>query len=169
MENTHSTQVRAETGSEKQLPKFSGFSHMSIPVRDNKEALRFFTEVLGAELVFDREGFAEVEICGIIVGFSPQKEGWTGFQSEFPHYAFFIEGDQFIPMKERLESYGVPTTQIWTRDGIRTLMYFRDPSGNLFEIYCPKGFKDAHKVPRGANAGGDYKINFGALNYDWKG
>ena len=169
MENTHSTQVRAETGSEKQLPKFSGFSHMSIPVRDTKEALRFFTEVLGAELVFDREGFAEVQMGGVILGLSLQEEGWTGHKAEYPHYGFFIEGDQFIPMKERLESHGVPTTQIWTRDGVRTLMYFRDPSGNLFEIYCPKGFKDAHKVPRGANAGGDYKIDLGALNHDWKG
>ena len=48
-------------------------------------------------------------------------------------------------------------------------MYFRDPSGNLFELYCPKGFKDADKVPRGAGVGGDYEIDLGALNYDWKG
>ncbi len=169
MDNTSSTPIRAETVSEKQRPEFSGFSHVSLPVRDSKEALRFFTEVLGAELVFDREGFGEVKIGGIILGLSPQKEGWTGYKAEFPHYAFFIEGDQFISMKERLESYGVPTTQIWTRDGVRTLMYFRDPSGNLFELYCPKGFKDADKVPRGAGVGGDYEIDLGALNYDWKG
>jgi len=25
------------------------------------------------------------------------------------------------------------------------------------------------KVPHGAGAGGDYEIDFGALNYDWKG
>ncbi|NIO06486.1 MAG: hypothetical protein GTO40_00320, partial [Deltaproteobacteria bacterium] len=114
-------------------PTFSGFSHMSLPVRDTKEALRFFIEVLGAELVFDREGFAEVKLGGVVIGFSPQEKGWTGRGAEYPHYGFFIEGDQFIPMKERLESYGVPTTKIWTRDGVRTLMYFRDPSGNLFE------------------------------------
>jgi len=169
MENVTSSQLRVEAVSRKQRPEFSAFSHVSLPVRDSKEALRFFTEVLGAELVFDREGFGEVKIGGIILGLSPQKEGWTGYKAEFPHYAFFIEGDQFISMKERLESYGVPTTQIWTRDGVRTLMYFRDPSGNLFELYCPKGFKDADKVPRGAGAGGDYEIDLGALNYDWKG
>ena len=25
------------------------------------------------------------------------------------------------------------------------------------------------KVPHGAGGGGDYEIDFGALNYDWKG
>ncbi len=169
MENVNSSQLRVEPVSRKQRPEFSGFSHLSLPVRDLKEALRFFTEVLGAELVFDRGEFGEVRLSGVIIGFSPQKEGWTGYKAEFPHYAFFIEGDQFTPMKERLERDGVPTTQIWTRDGVRTLMYFRDPSGNLFELYCPKGFKDADKVPRGAGAGGDYEIDLGALNYDWKG
>jgi hypothetical protein len=69
-------------------------------------------------------------------------------------------------MKERLESYGVPTTEPWTRDYVKALMYFRDPSGNLFEMYCAQGFKG--KLRRGARAGGDYEIDFEALNYDWK-
>ena len=169
MEEPPASQARTEIASEKPRPKVSGISHMSLPVRNTKEAIRFFIEILGAEPVFERDGFGEVQMGGIILGFSQQEEGWTGYAAEYPHYAFFIEGDQFIPMKDRLESYGVPTTQIWTRDGVRTLMYFRDPSGNLFEIYCPNGFKDAHKVPRGAKAGGNYDIDLAALNYDWKG
>lgn len=150
-------------------PQFSGFSHVSVPVRDLQEAKRFYTQVLGGELVFDRPGFLEIKIGGIILGFSRQDGGWTAPRAEFPHYAFFISGDQFLPMKERLEKNGVPTTRIWTRDGLRALMYFRDPSGNLFEIYCPEGFRDADKLPRGIRAGGDYDIDFGALNYQWTG
>jgi len=80
-----------EPVSQKEGPEFSDFSHVSLPVLNSKEALRFFTEVLGAELVFDREGFGEVKIGGIILGFSPQKEGWTGYKAEFPHYAFFMK------------------------------------------------------------------------------
>ncbi len=169
MENVNSSQLRVEPVSRKEGPEFSGFSHLSLPVRDLKEALRFFTEVLGAEPVFDRGEFGEVRLGGVIIGLAPQKEGWTGWDAEFPHYGFFIEPEGFLPMKKRLETHGVPTTKIWTRDGIRTLMYFRDPSGNLFEIYCLKGLKDAHKAPRGAGAGGDYEIDLGALNYEWKG
>ena len=37
-----------------------------------------------------------------------------------------------------LRQSGVTTTEPWTRDGIKGLLYFRDPSGNLLEMYCPK-------------------------------
>ena len=33
-------------------------------------------------------------------------------------------------------------------------MYFRDPSGTLWELYCESGFSEA--VRRGVSAGGDY-------------
>ena len=31
--------------------------------------------------------------------------------------------------------------------GVEALMFFRDPSGNLIELYCEKGFKGADKLP----------------------
>jgi hypothetical protein len=48
-------------------------------------------------------------------------------------------------------------------------MYFRDPSGNLFEMYCQNGPKEVASFPRGPNQGGNYVVDFGALNYEWKG
>ena len=72
-----------------------------------------------------------------------------------------------LPLKERLESYGVPTSEVWSRNGIDAVMYFRDPSGTLWELYCESGFKGA--VRRGVSAGGDYIPDVTALNYDtWK-
>jgi hypothetical protein len=47
-------------------------------------------------------------------------------------------------------------------------LYFRDPSGNLFEMYCPMLKEAAHFV-RGAKQGGSYTIDFSSLNYQWKG
>jgi len=167
MENASSSGLGSDKTSTKKRPKFSGFSHISLPCRDIQETIRFFTEVLGGELVYDLGGFAEVRIGGMLFGLSMQKSGWTGYSAEYPHYAFFIESEDFVPMKERLESYGVPTNQLWTRDGVKVLMYFRDPSGNLFEIYCQKGFKDAATLPR-AGADGNYMFDFSSLNYDWK-
>jgi len=154
--------------STKSQPQFSGFSHVSLPCRDVQEAIRFFTEVLGGELVYDLSAFGEVLIGGVLFGLSRQKEGWTGYSAEYPHYAFFIEPEDVLPMKERLESYGVPTNQLWSRDGVKVLMYFRDPSGNLFEMYCPKGFKDAATLPR-AGKDGAYMFDFASLNYSWQG
>ncbi len=108
-----------------------------------------------------------MRIGGINFGFSVQKDGWTGYSAEYPHYAFFIEAEDLVPMKERLESYGVPTNHLWSRDGVKVVMYFRDPSGNLFELYCGKDFKDVATVAR-AGASGEYMFDLGALNYDWK-
>jgi catechol 2,3-dioxygenase-like lactoylglutathione lyase family enzyme len=150
-------------------PRFSGFSHASLPCRDLTESKRFYTEVLGGELIHDAEGFAEVRLGGVIIGFSEQAGGWTARGAEFPHYAFFIEAGDFLRMKEWLDRSGVKTHQPWTRDGKRALMYFRDPSGNLFEMYCPSGLAATASFPRGPKQGGDYVIDFGALNYDWKG
>jgi catechol 2,3-dioxygenase-like lactoylglutathione lyase family enzyme len=57
----------------------------------------------------------------------------------------------------------------WTGRRDRTaLIYFRDPSGNLFELYCRK-LKEASTFARGAKQGGSYALDFAALNYQWKG
>ena len=54
------------------------------------------------------------------------------------------------------------------RDGITGLLNFRDPAGNLFEMYCPK-LKEAGSFVRGAKQGGSYEIDFRGLNYQWNG
>src|SRR5256885_4993010 len=41
-------------------PVPAGFNHMSIPVKDVDQSVRFFIEVLGAEWVMGQEAFAEV-------------------------------------------------------------------------------------------------------------
>ena len=56
------------------------------------------------------------------------------------------------PLKERLRELGVPSDDIWTPFRSEALMYFRDPSGNLFELYCHEGYKKANSVPVGASA-----------------
>ncbi len=149
-------------------PLFSGFSHVSLPVRDLEESKRFYSEVLGGEIILDIPSFVEVRLGGIIVGLSKKEGGWTGRDAEFPHYAFLVEPENLYPIKERLEAYGVPTIHPWTRSGVVALMYFRDPSGNLFELYCPSGLKDVDKLPRKPAQGGNFTIDFTALNYEWK-
>src|SRR5437016_9482684 len=67
-------------------PVPAGFNHLSIPVKDVKQSMRFFMEVLGAELIFEQEAFAEVRCGGMVIGLSRQPGGWTGPEAEFPHY-----------------------------------------------------------------------------------
>lgn len=147
-------------------PMVSGFSHLSLAVRDLAEGVRWFQDVLSASLVNDNTTFKEVKLGSVIVGLSPQPSGWTAPDAEFPHYAFFIEPEDFVPLKERLEAFGIPTHPIWTRHHKEALMYFRDPSGNLFELYCTKGFKGVEDLPLPPEYGGDFEVNFRALTYD---
>lgn len=149
-------------------PLVAGFNHVSMPVRDVDEAIRFWTTVLGAhfKMRVPNDGFAEVVLGGMTIGLSRQPGGWTGRRAEFPHYAFTIEGDKMKPIKERLSEYGVPTQEIWTRRQEEALLYFRDPSGNLFELYCPSGFPDVKSIPVGGYGRDAYKVDFEALNYD---
>lgn len=149
-------------------PRFTAFAHASIFCRDLGQAKRFFTEVIGGELIHDVDGFAEVKVAGIIIGFTERPGQPTGRNAEYPHYAFFVEPDDFLPMVAWLRKNGVTTSEPWTRDGIKGLLYFRDPTGNLFEMYCPK-LKAADSFARGAKKGGSYAIDFAGLCYEWNG
>ena len=149
-------------------PRFTAFAHASIFCRDLEQAKRFFTKVIGGELIHDVDGFAEVKVAGIIIGFTERPGQPTGRNAEYPHYAFFVAPEDFLPMFAWLRQNGVTTSEPWTRDGIKGLLYFRDPTGNLFEMYCPK-LKEAAFFVRGAKQGGSYTIDFAGLNYQWNG
>lgn len=157
---------------QKDKPQLTGFAHASLYCRDFEQAQRFFTKVLGGELIhYVNDGatrFGEARLAGTIIGFTDRPGTTTGISAEFPHYAFFVEPEDFLPMVSWLRQNGVKTTEPWTRDGIKGLLYFRDPSGNLFEMYCPK-IKEAAKFARGAKQGGAYTIDFAGLNYEWNG
>jgi catechol 2,3-dioxygenase-like lactoylglutathione lyase family enzyme len=158
----------AAAGKEMAGPRFNAFAHASLFCRDLAQAKRFFTQVIGGELIHDVDGFAEVRVAGIIIGMTERPGRPTGRDAEYPHYAFFIEPEDFLPMVAWLRQNGVTTSEPWTRDGIKGLLYFRDPAGNLFEMYCPK-LKEAAAFVRGAKQGGSYAIDFAGLNYDWNG
>jgi len=67
-----------------------------------------------------------------------------------------------------LRRKGVATGEPWTRYGVKGRLYFRDPSGNLFEIDGPK-IDDAAGVARGAKQGCPCMIDFAGLNCHWNG
>lgn len=121
---------------------------------------------MGGELVHEIAGFVEYRIEDIIIGLSQQSEGWTGVDDEYPHYAFYIDGANFELMRGWLATRDVPYYP-YRRDQT-ALMYFRDPSGNLFELYC-RQLKAAASFARGKKPGGSYEIDFAALNCRWDG
>jgi catechol 2,3-dioxygenase-like lactoylglutathione lyase family enzyme len=119
---------------------------------------------MGGELVREIAGFVEYRIEDIIIGLSEQREGWTGAGDEYPHYAFYIEETNFELMRSWLDAYGVPHYP-YRRDHA-ALTYFRDPSGNLFELYCESGYENLDSLPPAPRRGGQ-PIDFHSLNYHW--
>jgi len=90
---------------ESSRPKLGTFNHASIPVRDLEQAKRFYTEVLGGEVaLLPAPGFVEVRLGGAIIGLSEQKNGWTGAENEYPHYAFTMPAEDFYPFIEQLKA-----------------------------------------------------------------
>jgi catechol 2,3-dioxygenase-like lactoylglutathione lyase family enzyme len=146
-------------------PHFSRFNHVSIWARDVELSKKFYAEVLGGRIVNEgTPNFAEVNVAGTIIGLSDVRSTVQSSDTEFPHMAFEIESEHFLPMKKWLEDHGVKTHEPWTRHHVEGLMYFKDPSGNLIEMYCPKfaGAKDLQKS--GTVIG---VVDLASLDYVW--
>jgi catechol 2,3-dioxygenase-like lactoylglutathione lyase family enzyme len=145
------------------------FDHVSVPCRDLEEALCFFIDVLGGELRVLTPIFAEVRLGGAYIGFGAQGTTFMEPSTEYPHFAFCIGPTELADMKAWLTQCEIPTSNYWTRFGAEALMFFRDPSGNVIELYCPKGFPGAESFPRGPAAGHGTAVNVDATRYDtWK-
>ena len=141
-------------------------SHLSLPCHNLEESKSFYSQVMGGKAVQTTTGFVEFRIEDIIIGLPEQAAGWTGPDHEYPHYAFYLDGKNFERMKNLLDQYEIPNYP-YRRDNT-ALIYFRDPSGNLFEMYCPK-LEGARSFARGVKQGGSYAIDFAALRYQWNG
>ncbi|HEY3115155.1 MAG TPA: VOC family protein [Chloroflexota bacterium] len=140
------------------------FSALNLPARDLATSTRFYTEVLGGRVESGGPG-ARIQFANFAISLGEQDGGATGADSEHPHYAFTVPADNFAALRERLQAFGVPTHDPWTRAGSAcSLMYFRDPSGNQFEMYCPEG-DTGIPLRIGHRAGGDYVIPFRTLVY----
>jgi catechol 2,3-dioxygenase-like lactoylglutathione lyase family enzyme len=164
-------QWNGAVGNAAERPRIHSFGHLSMPVRDIEQSKRFFIDVMGGEpkATSDPETFIEVRLSGTVVGLSTRGGVPTGRDVEYPHYAFYADAENFLQMIEWLKSNGVVTPGPWTRDGKKGLMYFRDPSGNLLEIYCSGDFPAASNFPRGTKQGGSYNTDYASLYYNWRG
>jgi catechol 2,3-dioxygenase-like lactoylglutathione lyase family enzyme len=161
------TEVKDPTGEPPDV-RVKGFSHMTIPSKDLGESKRFLSEVFGGTVTLDGASHVTVVVGGAEIGNGgPMTEGWPAPDAEYPHYTFIVEPADLAPLRDRLRSYGVPTSEIFTRDGAEAAVYYRDPTGNLWKLSCPTGFSGATR--RTPEAGGDYVPDLPALCYDhWK-
>jgi catechol 2,3-dioxygenase-like lactoylglutathione lyase family enzyme len=145
------------------------FNHVSVPCRDLEEATAFFVDVLGGEMRISTPIFAEVWVGGMNIGYGTQGTTFMQPSCEYPHIAFYIGAEDLQRMKVWFAQCEIPTTHYWTRHGVEALMYFRDPSGNVFEFYCPEGMPGADTFPRGLAAAHGVAVDIDSIRYDtWK-
>jgi len=150
-------------------PAFSSIHHIAIPCRDLEEGIDFYRDVLGGVQKIQDSAFALFELAGTRIGIST--EGATSMTpgTEYPHFAFLVDASALVRMKEWLTRCSVPSSNFWTRNGIETLMFFRDPTGNVIELFCPEGYDGAADLPRGPARGHGVAIDIDALAYtDWR-
>jgi catechol 2,3-dioxygenase-like lactoylglutathione lyase family enzyme len=148
-------------------PKLKRFAHASVPCRDLEEGKRFYGEVLGGELHVDEPAFAAFRFGDVDVGIGSEGCNFLTEQgAEYPHMAFYVDADLLIRMREWLGRCGVPVSNLWTRFGKEALMFFRDPSGNVIELFCVEGYAQAATLPRGPARGHGIAVDIDALRYD---
>lgn len=150
-------------------PAFSSIHHIAIPCRDLAEGISFYRDVLGGEQQIEDSAFALFEIAGTRIGISTDGATRMTPGTEYPHFAFLVDANALVRMKAWLTRCGVPSSDFWTRNGIETLMFFRDPTGNVIELFCPEGYDGADDLPRGPARGHGVAIDIDALAYDeWR-
>lgn len=148
----------------------TGLNHIALPVRDLDQAARFWTGLFEAEpfgRVDPNRPLFHFRLPGVVLALF-ERPGTVSWETEYPHYAFTVTAEGMRGLKARLDEAGVKTHALWTRNRQEALMYFRDPTGNLFELYCPD-YDRPQELALFHSRGGDYRPPVGDLFYDWRG
>ncbi|MDE0335350.1 MAG: VOC family protein [Defluviicoccus sp.] len=149
-------------------PRLDGIDHVSFPCRDLEEGICFYRDVLGGKMLVKEDAFALFEICGARIGIGSAGCTFIEPGTEYPHIGFACSADALVGMQGWLAACGIPTTDPWTRQGVETLLFFRDPSGNVIELFCHEGYEDAPNLPRGPARGHGITIDIDAISYsEW--
>ena len=115
----------------------SGVKHVSIPVKNQESALKFYTEKLGFEILVDVEfepggqRWIELKIPGAktqVVLFTP--EGHEERVGTFSNIVFTTEDIE--KTYQDLKNKEVKFTQGLTTEPWGTFALFKDPDGNVF-------------------------------------
>jgi glyoxalase family protein len=124
-----------------------GVHGVSLVIRSPAQSLQFLTDVLGFEVVEEAEGRTRVAVNGDAPGkfmdliHAPDAPPARNGLGTVHHVAMAISdpGEQ-VRIREELSRLGVNVTQVLDRQYFRSI-YFREPSGVLFEIATiPPGF-----------------------------
>ena len=116
--------------------------HLVINVKDQTEATKFYTEILGFEIAVERPGFGTFLTCGKIhhdlalfqakPDAAPISKGGLGLN----HMALQVEDfDMLTEYYHVLQENGIIDYRT-TDHGMTKSIYIEDPAGNGIELFC---------------------------------
>jgi catechol 2,3-dioxygenase-like lactoylglutathione lyase family enzyme len=130
------------------FPTFARLHHISLPCRDIKETIDFYCGVLGGTVKHEEEKFVLLTLGDVDFGLSTVGVSWTAVEAEYPHTAFEVDANAMLHIQHVLDEHNIPYSNCWTRKGIEALMFFRDPSDNVLELFCLEGYPGAKDLPQ---------------------
>jgi catechol 2,3-dioxygenase-like lactoylglutathione lyase family enzyme len=146
--------------------QISGIDHLTLPVHDLDIAEHFYTQVLGAEVVYRTERSRPMPFIAITVGNSPsidlflQPWGQPAVNQVNPHLAFAVKGEDLLDLKQHLIENRIPVAgPIRFGPPGHGSLYFQDPSGNHLEL-CSRDFEGKVNLE---------PYDMEKLSYQWQG
>ncbi len=129
--------------------------HVVIKVRDLERSRRFYSEVLGLQVMKDAP---QIRACFLASGGRDHHEialFEVGSQAEDPrpnqvglmHIAFRLRSEEELRLAYRdLKEKGVPIS-FTVNHGVSKSIYFRDPDGHELELYCDNPPEEYASMP----------------------
>ena len=115
-------------------PPVQRLDHWTLVTSDVERSKRFYTGVMGAELLTEGRP-SSIKFAGLVIDLfqasDEQPEPATG--SRFQHHAYVINHEDFDPWVEHLRASQVPT-RLTSHGPHRMSMYFDDPDGFHLEL-----------------------------------
>src|ERR1700712_2244968 len=115
----------------------AGFAELTLEARDLGTLERFYTEVLGLELLK-----REDDRVWLAAGDKARLGLWTPGEKEFGdeggrhvHFAFSVDPGTLDGLVERLRSSGAPVRGPEEHPGGDRSIYVEDPEGNVMELW----------------------------------
>jgi catechol-2,3-dioxygenase len=119
---------------ETKAPPIQRFEHWTLVASDLERSKRFYSEVLGGELL-SRDP-TSVRLGGTIIDLFPARGREVQHGGAGQHHAYVIELADYDPWVEHLRRNEVPVRL--THHGLNRLsLYLEDPDGYTMELFVP--------------------------------
>lgn len=139
--------------------RITEFHHLTLPVKDLAVAERFYTEVLGAEVVRRMGTHFSIQFGGGPRIDIFQQSEMLPPDADHPKYAFTISPDDLLEIAAVLDTHGVGYDgPVHQGPPGAAQIYLDDPSGNHLQLVC-QGYPEWESLKVGYDRS--------KLRYDW--